>query len=177
MLGVLPYTPEGLAVPADAAGNASSVYICLSQRGSVLLVRRRFWSPWNRDRPAVSVVGRPGRRLRARSIRVRRGCYCTEALFDVISTSPATRPGRGGRPISIPWAPKATSDEQNRPTLRQANINRGSVAGGIGGHGDPLWCVGEDAEQSPALQRQQRRRRRQRHRLPNLPRLRYRTKP
>ena len=24
---------------------------------------------------------------------------------------------------------------------------------GIGGHSDLLWCVGEDTEQSPALQR------------------------
>ena len=32
LLSVLPYTPEGVAVPADAAGDASSVYICLSQR-------------------------------------------------------------------------------------------------------------------------------------------------
>ena len=30
MLGVLPYTPEEVAVPADAAGNASSVLVCSS---------------------------------------------------------------------------------------------------------------------------------------------------
>ena len=32
LLGVLPYTPEEFAVPADAAGDASSVLVCLSQR-------------------------------------------------------------------------------------------------------------------------------------------------
>ena len=54
MLGVLPYTPEEVAVPADAAGDASSV--------SVLLVRRRFWSLWNRDRAAASAgTSRRGR--------------------------------------------------------------------------------------------------------------------
>ena len=30
LLGVLPYTPEGVTVPANAAGDASSVYLCLS---------------------------------------------------------------------------------------------------------------------------------------------------
>ena len=30
MLGVLPYTPEEVAVPADAAGDASSVLVCSS---------------------------------------------------------------------------------------------------------------------------------------------------
>ena len=30
LLGVLPYTPEEVAVPADAAGDASSVLVCSS---------------------------------------------------------------------------------------------------------------------------------------------------
>ena len=60
------HTPEGVAVPADAADAACDA-LCLSllvaASGSVLLVHRRFWSLWNRDRAATS-AGPSSRGLR-----------------------------------------------------------------------------------------------------------------